>query len=263
MAKQVYLGRMEFSAGKLAFSIDVDPPGSPSALTLTAGEYYPSGYTGEGVGLVEEIQTQLRTIDGAATCTLNIVTGIPTITFAASTAITWTDVDLRNHLGWTGDLATSTSHVSPNPIRGLWRPSFEHSRRPTSLKRFWESSSSTRSMQGPDGTAHGQAGGRQRFAGLRYDHLPQADVEISDDEDQTDNSAFERWLEDVPHAAQPIRCVVDRDTYAATTDYKVALFGSPNGGDIGGFRDWADPTLGEENHDLWDVDLFLFEYTGV
>jgi hypothetical protein len=50
------LGRISVGADNDSLNIGA------SSLTLSAGVYYTAGYTGEGSQLVDELQTQIRTI---------------------------------------------------------------------------------------------------------------------------------------------------------------------------------------------------------
>jgi hypothetical protein len=52
-------------------------------------------------------------------------TGLCTISSSANIAITWTSTDLRDLLGFTGNLSAATSHVGTKNVRGLWLPNAE------------------------------------------------------------------------------------------------------------------------------------------
>jgi len=52
-------------------------------------------------------------------------TQIVTIASSANLAVTWTDTDQRDLLGYTGNLTAATSHVAPNGCQGVWLPDCE------------------------------------------------------------------------------------------------------------------------------------------
>lgn len=261
--KQAYLGRFSLATPSLRFTVNQT---GAEALTLTAADYFMRGYTSEGVGLCEHIQATIRAIGAGyttVTCTLDMTTGKITIAnFDANTSFTWTDTLLRDRLGWEGDLSGATTYTAPNRARFTWFPGLAPSKIPTQINEFWEWRSNTTINSGPDGGGHGASGGEQFAADIRYDLLLLADVQVAQGAGQSSNRSFERFLRDVAGKAQPIRIVPDRTVYAAVADFKVGLFGPP-GKPIGGWRDWATSSFGEEDHALWDVSLFFQKYDGV
>lgn len=116
---------------------------------LEAQYYQPSNWTVNAVGTATNTATvianssrgatELATAFGTAlsTATTDTVTvtvssgeagtGLCTISSTANIAITWTSTDLRDILGFTGNLAAATSHTGTLHVRGLWLPNAEGS----------------------------------------------------------------------------------------------------------------------------------------
>lgn len=88
-----------------------------ATVTLAAGTYYLSG-------LLEDLAAAIATAT-ADTCTITASlgeggTGIVTITLGTAAAVAWDDTDLRDLLGFEGDLAAAAEHVGTLHARGVW-----------------------------------------------------------------------------------------------------------------------------------------------
>jgi hypothetical protein len=110
-----------------------------SFSALSALIYQASNWTVNAVGTATAVATvtanstrypsDLATAFGTAlstattdtvTVTISLTTGLCTISSTANIAITWTSTDLRDLLGFTGNLSAATSHVGTKNVRGLW-----------------------------------------------------------------------------------------------------------------------------------------------
>ena len=89
-----------------------------ATVTASSSRYYSDLATAFG--------TALSTATGdTVTVTISLTTGLCTISSTANIAITWTSTDLRDLLGFTGNLSAATSHVGTMRVRGLWLPNAE------------------------------------------------------------------------------------------------------------------------------------------
>lgn len=105
------------------WSVDIDTGGGPTTVTLPAGEY--AG--------VEAVLTSLQTLINAAFTedfTLSLAlsetvrTGYVTIDMvnAGNYSLVWNSTDLRDALGFTGDLSGANSYTGTATPLGLWIP---------------------------------------------------------------------------------------------------------------------------------------------
>jgi len=245
---QAYLGRFYASAWGLTINA--------TAKVVTAGFYYPKGYSGESaVQFLEHLTDKLNDVVGGATATLDLTTGLVTLDFNGNTtSVTWTSTALRDLLGFTGDLSSATSYVATNKMRYCWFPTRGLADYPGDLTRFWGRGSTSRTVVSADDTAYGIKGSLTYSAMLRYAMLPAADVVTTS---TTVWRALEAFFEDVMHAAQSMRICPDRTSYTSTT-YVTALLnkGKDAYGDFAGFAKRHART----NNGLWDVDIPLKRY---
>jgi hypothetical protein len=110
-----------------------------SRSALAALIYQASNWTVNAVGTATAVATvtasstrypsDLATAFGTAlstattdtvTVSISLTTGLCTISSTANIAITWTSTDLRDLLGFAGNLSAATSHVGTKNVRGLW-----------------------------------------------------------------------------------------------------------------------------------------------
>lgn len=97
--------------------------------TVAAGTYYLTTTNGANSPLTTTFKTALDTaIGGPPVTTITIDdntdsgTGKTSIAFDGGANITWTSTDIRDYLGFTGNLSSGTLHVSTNHCRYLWLP---------------------------------------------------------------------------------------------------------------------------------------------
>lgn len=266
MAQQAFLGRFTLPSNARKFTVDPTPPGGGTALTLDVADRYIKGYAAESAfQFIEHFEEKLQTVDPMATATIDLDgadAGKCKLTFSVDTDVTWTDAALRDLLGFNADLSGTFSYTSDHPVRYLWLPALMMSEHPVDLAEFWQIRSGTTGHLGPDGASHTRAGGAQFLAKIGYDLLELAEVIIPANAGRPANKTLERFFIDVFHAGMPVRILPDRSSYTSTT-YKTGLFSAPEAdAPIGELRDWIDPSLGEGNHALWNVDLFFLKYTG-
>jgi len=102
-----------------------DALGGPTGVVVPAGTYYHSSDGSNSNTLSEAITTAVNTLLGQ-TWTLTIAAGESangkyTIGCDGATCtVTWTDTELRDLLGFTGDLSGSTSYESPSQAQALF-----------------------------------------------------------------------------------------------------------------------------------------------
>lgn len=111
-----------------AMTISVtDPGGTDAAITIPVDEYYLTS-TKQTV-LLTTLQSALNasgTLTGTYTVTLDdtseSATGKVTIACDQTFSITWTSTELRNILGFTGNISSVTSATGGNQATHLWLP---------------------------------------------------------------------------------------------------------------------------------------------
>lgn len=106
-----------------------DASGGPTTCTLPAGEYYHSSVGSLSDDLAAAIaaaanavmtQTWTCTISAGASGTGKYTIGCD----GATCTVTFTDTELRDLLGYTGNLSASTSYTSTNQAQGIWLPGY-------------------------------------------------------------------------------------------------------------------------------------------
>jgi hypothetical protein len=122
-------GRIKIPTG--GWSISVTDSGGTSAISLTAANtYYLSSAGNDTVDLLARLQATLNadaTLAGTYSVSIAATeggTGLVTIsaTGGGNISVTWTSTDLRDLLGFTGNLSGATSHVGTRQARSLWLP---------------------------------------------------------------------------------------------------------------------------------------------
>jgi hypothetical protein len=111
--------------GKLEYRITVPTAGYTATVgstkTIPAGTYYLSSPGSGSNDFLAEVQSQF----GATSVTASLGeygTGIVTITFSGSTDVSWISTELRDILGFTGNLSGASSYVGTLSARGVWMP---------------------------------------------------------------------------------------------------------------------------------------------
>ena len=120
-----YSGRLEaritVPVGGWAVSVSTSAPAGPATATIAAGSYYVSD-------LLTAFATALNAaVGGAWSITQTTIEGTATVKTTIALAIntysiTWTSTDLRDVLGYTGNLASVGSATSSNQAIGVWLP---------------------------------------------------------------------------------------------------------------------------------------------
>lgn len=245
---QRYMGA--FVQGALATGFTVG--GNP--ISVTAGTYYLSGITGE-TQLLEHLQANIRAWGapyGSATVTLSS-TGYVTIgDLGGVTAIVWVDTDLRDLLGFTGDLSGQPNYTAPNQARYVWCPSRPLAEYPGDIDSWWLPRSTSFPYRSPDGSTYTVKGSTINDGVFRYKHLPKENVITSS---TTVWESYQRFWTDVFHAGQPARVFIDRTAEA----YKTGIIGTNSDEPIGSFGDMISRDVRTYNG-LWEVELRLWEY---
>lgn len=245
---QQYLGRFWLPASQFDLSDGVNTP----TISIPAGYYYLTNDASDtGSQLVETVQAAMRAATGysAATCAYSTSTGLVTIGFASSTSVTWINDDLRDALGYTGDLSSGTSHAAPSVSPYVWRPYFPASSYPTDLSQWWAVGSTSKTGRRADGKAYGVTGNTYNEARVQYTMLPEANVCTNG------SNSFRVFFENVAHLNQPVRCYPDRTT---TTSYTGLL--ASDGEKLGTWTDFAARHI-SGYQGLWDADLMFWEHT--
>jgi len=216
---QEYIGQIVIDGDSDNFTVDATP------TSISTGTYFMNGYTGEGVQLCETLQVALAAVVGGTTVTRSTSTGLITIDFGASHSITWTDTGLRDILGYTGNLTGASSYVATNTPKGVWRPSRELVEYPGDLTEWWGRESSTQIVISRDGTTYTNEGNLTYGGTYGYEVLDESEV-ITDS--STVWESFEQFWSDVAHEGRPIRVLMDRTSYASTSDYVTGIMIPPD-----------------------------------
>ena len=254
---QEYRGKFALSSSANSFSIST---GTPQACDLTVGRYYVAGYTSEATAqLVEHIQAVMRTKSGfsAATCTYDPATGKVSLGFAATTSVTWTDVALRNLLGFTADLSGASSYTATYQPKYIWRPTRAAADYALQLNRFWEPASTSVAARTRGGSSYGVAGSTMYEGRVSYVMLPAADVRVPST--GSINAELETFFSDVLTVPMPVRIFPDR-TIVTASGYVTGLFRPANEDEYGPLAGYV--RRSQPSYDgLWDVDLSFFKHT--
>ena len=251
---QQYLGRFVINTSNNSLTVD------GTALTLTSGNYYLAGYTGESTSqLCEHLQTQIRTVAGQSTATVTYSgsTGAVTIGLDSAVTVTFDDAYLAYILGFSSASQTgSDSYVSDQNPRYVWRPTYSASNHPVNLLNFWQTESTTRVTRSMNGTTYSIVGNELKDATIDYYVLPEADVITPSS--GTIYKDFQQWFSDVVHEGQPIRVYPDR-TVNTSSDYVTAMFCEKGQETVGDFIKYARPYQ-DDYSGLWSVRLPLVEH---
>lgn len=257
---QRYLGQFRLGTSRLNFTI-TDPVMGAQALTLTDGDYFMAGYTGETTAqFCEHMQAVIRAAHASqatSTVTLEAGTGIVAIAFGSGqdTSVTWTDATLATMLGYAGNLSGSQTYVAPNQAQYIWLPAKGLADYPGYKQDWWAKQSTTRTMRAPTGQTFSRAGNLLNDAKIEYMYLPESNVWAKG---STWHASFEAFFEDVIHAGQPFRCYPDLDSNTSTT-YKTAILATDEGETVGNMKDFAERNITRYNN-FWKIKLSLWEY---
>jgi len=258
---QALIGRFDINTDNQSWTVDSNP------LSTTAGKYFISGYTGESAAnnLVATMQVDmlaaLAPSHTSATIALDLATGLITIGgFDSSIAITWDDTNLRDLLGYTGNLSGDTSYPATNPARYLWRPNKGLSDYPVTLDAVFAPESATMVGATRDGTI--MTARQTTVYGGEYEWqlIQESDAIIP--ATGSINREFEQFFTDIIAAGERVRFVFDRTSYASTGDFvTVTIFpgDDPEPTAIGPVQDYLTRAV-DGNLALWDVRFYARKF---
>ena len=225
--------RVTVPVGGWAGVIDDSNGAGGVVWTVAAGDYYlSSANAGGGASLISALATAMNAATPTDTVAVTIGagengTGKVTITSTGTTEIEWTDVDLRNLLGFTGDLAAGTSWTSSNHARGLFLPNsaFLNLNGGTYWRGWHESD--LRVTENAAGYLFAFAGQRKRVCNLAWQGIKRQKTWIVNE--ATINESFEKFYLDVilgegPFCntpCGPVRFYPDGDNNAVFGTYRI------------------------------------------
>lgn len=260
---QELLGRFYVGSTLNNLSVTDTAGGGARAVTLTAGWYYIAGYTGEATNqFCEHVQAQIRALGGVwadATVSYSHSTGIVTIAAPSTTTltITWTDAGLQTALGFTGTQSGAKTYTGTQTPRWVWRPSMPITTYPGNATAIWQPRSTSVVGRAPGGTTRGSVGPAKLYDAVLTWELLEEDEVLCPAGGTVGGDLESFWLDVVDETA-PIRVVVDTASYAATTDYVTAVWGSDADETVGGFEDYRGREL-DSYQGLWNVRVPLMK----
>jgi len=228
-----------------------------TSVSVPAGRYYPYGYTSESANqLIETMVAGLISVDASTVISYSVTSNKMTISFGSAHSITWgTATALRDALGFSGDLSSSTTHVAPNPPEAIWRPSVGLSGTSVDIDQIFSPRSSSRVVESAGASIYGVTGPiRGGVCSLAWRFLPKSDVVVI--AGNTTYSA-QALYQDVIRDARRVRYVPDRTSYIAGSYGEAIVRGGEDA--IGDFESMANRS--QKSWDgLWDVTMTLLEY---
>jgi hypothetical protein len=252
---QALLGTLTIGADTNTIDLDDNAAATPT-VTLTSGTYFIST-------LCDHIQAQIRAEGGnfaAVTCAYSLSTGKVYIgeATAKDIDITWTDTDLRDLLGFTGDITVGTGgggdaqEIGPNEARYQWRPDRAITTHPTARDVVWEPESNTSVYRSRDGTTASVAGALLYRAQLDWRWI--AGARAYTPSTGSVNQDFQQFFTDVVHLGLPIRYYPD--TTSAIYETGIVGDGESN---VGAFSDYARRERAN-NLSWWRVSLPMLKH---
>ena len=254
---QAFFGR--FYVGDSLDDLDV----GGSGITLTQGNYFLSGYTGEGtVNLCEHLEDEIQALGGGyadATVTYDLSTKRVTINLTVTATITWTDGALQTLLGFTGTQSGASSYTGSQTPQHVWHPSREITHYPGNSTNIFLPRSTTSIGRANDGTTFSVVGNIVYDAqdGLSWELLDESEILLPSSGSIGDD--LESFFEDVVHQGQPIRLILDTSSYAASTDYVTFLWGEEDEDNIGAFADYMNRD-DDSYQGLWNIRIPVMKY---
>lgn len=138
-----------------------------NTFTVAAGYYYMSSADGDGGGSTSFLAVVEAALEAAVAKTFTVAlsggessrTGLVTITASAAAAINWVSTDLRQILGFDGNLASNTSWTSESAAKSVWLPDC-HYVAPNAIDGSWRGfqEGDQQSVQSPSGYAWSHMG---------------------------------------------------------------------------------------------------------
>jgi hypothetical protein len=160
--------------------------------TIAAGYYYASH-------LLQAVAIAFAAA-ASTTCTATASlgesgTGLVTITFGSAKAVTWISTDLRDLLGFTGNLSSGTSHVGTQAMRSVWLPGCAY-HAPNDVSKSWRGwrEGDKRTVGNPAGYAWSHMGEEKVATRLLWERVPRSKTWIGNE--ATVNASYERWFRD-------------------------------------------------------------------
>jgi hypothetical protein len=262
---QQYLGRVTIDDDTKNFSVGA------FAITLTTGNYYVTGYSGEATAqLVEHMQAQIRAADATLNASTveydkDAITGVGPVVMSLDgsggpvvATITWTDSALQTLLGFTGTQSGASTYTATNQPRGCWRPTLGWAEYPLNATKFWTPRSTSFAGASKDGTTYSTEGTLVNEAPMvRYENLPEADV-ITPGTGTIQRDLQEFWKQ-IAHKGQPIRIFPNRTLNASDSYHTGLLVPFEEDEHLGSFTDFVGRRIRAYNG-LWDVQLRFKEY---
>lgn len=210
------------------WTASINDGGGADVATIAAGTYYMSSPGSGANDFLAEVAAKFGAASGRTwTCTGSHGeggTGIVTLTVNVSSSITWTSTDLRDVLGFTGNLTTATSHVATQSARSIWLPSCEYNARVGGLFRGVDETD-LRTTESAAGHTFAFSSQRKVVNALRWDAITLAKSWIIGE--STVNQSFQKFFRDVifgeaswtARPAGPIRWYPDAATDANYITY--------------------------------------------
>lgn len=153
-------------------------------------------------------------------------TGLVTITSTANLAVTWTSTDLRDLLGFTGNLSAATSHVGTRQCKAVWLPNAEGA--------FYYGNGDEGHTETDAGTTESPRGDvktlvyntRQVLPSALWSHVPKANARIA--AESTVGASFEQWWRNTQgaelgyfEARSAVRLIWDANTAGTYKTYRL------------------------------------------
>ena len=222
--------------GKLEGQITVPTGGWDTTVggvtaTIPAGTYYLSSAGSGANDFLAEVASQFATAAATScTCTGSLGengTGIITLTFGATIAVTWVDLEVRNILGFSqGNLSASDTYTSDDHARTVWLPNrpFNNLNGGGSWAGWYEAD--YRSVENAAGHVWAHMGQYKTVNALEWHSIKRARTWVANE--STAGESYEQFFLDCiwgtmsgGTAGGPIRFHPDADTDATYSTYRV------------------------------------------
>lgn len=241
------------------WTVTFDEGGGGVVITMPPGTYYHSTAGSTASDFAAEFQGQLNASALQSAYTVTVAagengTGKYTITSdgdngVTTVAITWTQTDFRDVIGFTGDKSGLLTYTGTNQARSLWLPDYIYQDlNGGGAWKGWHQASFAASAS-PSGHVRMFMGPRRREMALSWPTTARAKTWIVNE--STVNESFEKFLLDALYGeatwaapAGPIRFYPDADTDGTSGVYKVI---PPN--------PWKPAQRADGWAGLWTIDL--------
>ena len=234
---QEILGRFPVGSSTDSFSVGA------TACTLTAGNYYLHGYSGESTAqLCEHMQAVIRAIGAtqdASTVTYSASTGLVTIDLETAATLTFTDAGLAAILGFTGSpYGSAARFTAERKPRYIWRPTDPMADCPTQPVLPFAPVGTSYAYRSQDGSMCSVDGVTVLYdSSVSWQALPQADV--LKNSAGIDYRSLEEFWEDIIARGRPMRFYPDRSANTSSS-YVTCIYGAEQ---AGSFSEAASKTI--------------------